>query len=129
MWQSWMGWKMPLCKWHTFWMSPYLTCYFIVILFCIEKKLHLMRNLATILPLKSKLSAKFQRFNAIDGSIKMLWKVVEFQNNSIKTTNCKTLYTRTKQWPALRKLFSLPPTYPHHIKPYYVFGTNIFLRK
>ena len=32
-----------------------------------------MRNLATILPVKSKFSGKFQRFNAIeDGSIEML---------------------------------------------------------
>ena len=31
-----------------------------------------MRNLATISPLKSKLSKQFQRFNAIDGSIEML---------------------------------------------------------
>ena len=29
-------------------------------------------NLATILPLKSKLSEKFQRFNATDESIEML---------------------------------------------------------
>ena len=42
MWQSWMGWKMPPCKWHTFWMAP------------------------------SKLSGKFERFNAIDGNIEML---------------------------------------------------------
>ena len=32
----------------------------------------LKRNLAIILPLKSKLSGKFQRFNAIDGNIEML---------------------------------------------------------
>ena len=31
-----------------------------------------MRNLATVLPLKSKLSGKFERFIAIDESIKML---------------------------------------------------------
>ena len=31
-----------------------------------------MRNLAVILPLKSKFSEKLQRFNAIDGSIEML---------------------------------------------------------
>ena len=31
-----------------------------------------MINLATILPLQSNLSGKFQRFNAIDGSLKML---------------------------------------------------------
>ena len=43
-----------------------------------------MRNLAIILPLtlKSKLSRKFQRFNAIDGSIEMLknsWISKKFQ--------------------------------------------------
>ena len=38
----------------------------------IERKLLLKRNLATILPLKFKLSGKFQRFNAINGSIQML---------------------------------------------------------
>ena len=52
--------------------------YFIAILFYIERKWLLMRNLATLLPLKSKLPGKFERFNAIDGSIKML-KIVEFQ--------------------------------------------------
>ena len=31
-----------------------------------------MRNLAAILPLKSKLSTKYQRFNAVDTSIKIL---------------------------------------------------------
>ena len=31
-----------------------------------------MRNLITVLPLKSKLSGQFQGFNAIDGSIEML---------------------------------------------------------
>ena len=37
-WQRWMRWKMPLCKWHTFWMFPWLICCFIVILFYIERK-------------------------------------------------------------------------------------------
>ena len=36
----------------------------------------LKRNLGTILPLKSRLSGKFQRFNAIDKSIEMLKKIV-----------------------------------------------------
>ena len=31
-----------------------------------------MRNLAAVLPLKSKLSRKFEPFNAIDRSIKIL---------------------------------------------------------
>ena len=64
-----MGWKMPLCKRHTFWMTScliWLICHFIVILFYIERKWLLMRNVAIIILLKSKSSGKFQRFNAID---------------------------------------------------------------
>ena len=43
-----------------------------LILLYIERKWFLMRNLATTLLFKPKLSGKFQRFNAIDGSIEML---------------------------------------------------------
>ena len=49
-----------------------------------------MRDLATILPLKSKMSEKFQRFNAIDRSIEMLKNSWIFKI-SIKIKNCKTL--------------------------------------
>ena len=42
-----MGWKMRLCKWHTFWMVLYLICYIIVILFFSGRKWLFMRNLAT----------------------------------------------------------------------------------
>ena len=38
MWQSWMEWKIPLCKWNAFWMHSCLICYFIVKLFYIEIK-------------------------------------------------------------------------------------------
>ena len=97
---------MPLCKWHTFWMALCLICYFIVILFYIRRKWLLMRNLATILPLKSKLPGKLQHFNAIAGSAEML-KVVEFPKVPIKMKKCKH-FTRQKQPVALRKSFSLP---------------------
>ena len=40
---------------------------------------------------KSKLYQKLKRFDAVDGSIKML-KMVEFLNVSIKMKNCKTFY-------------------------------------
>ena len=91
MWQIWMGWKMSSCKWYTFWIVPCLLCYFIVILFYIERKWLLMRNLVTILPLKFKLSGKFQRFNAIERSIEML-KNSWISKKSIKMKNCKTFY-------------------------------------
>ena len=64
-----------------------------------------MRNLATILPLKSKLSGKFERFNAIGGSIEML------KNSWISKFSIKM------------KIFSESPKEifsPHHIKPSYV---------
>ena len=45
---------------------------FIEILFYIEWKWLLMRNLATILHLKSQLCGKFQCFKGTDGNIEML---------------------------------------------------------
>ena len=109
--QSWMRWKMPLCKWHTFWIAPCLTCYFQVILFYVERKCLLMRNLVTVLSLKSKLSGKFQRFNTIEEGLKC-WQIVEFQKISIKWKIVKH-FTRPKQRAALRKLFSLPQPPTH----------------
>ena len=63
---------MPLHKWHTFWMTPWLICCFIVIFLPIERKGLLKRNLATMLPLKYNFSGKFQHFNANDGPVLML---------------------------------------------------------
>ena len=77
---------MSLCKWQMFWMATCLICYFIVILFYIERKWLLMRNLATILLFKSKLSVNLQRFDAIDGSIEnfqLKWKIVKQAQNFI----------------------------------------------
>ena len=42
-----------------------------------------------VLPLKPKLSGKFQLFNVIDGSIKILY-IAEFPKLSIKMKNLKT---------------------------------------
>ena len=53
-------------------MVPWLICCFTVMLLHIERKCFPKRNLATILPLKSKLPGKFQYFNTIDGSIETL---------------------------------------------------------
>ena len=85
-----------------------------------------MRNLGIIWPLKSKLSGKFQRFSAIDGSIEMLknsWISKKIQLNE----KLKYRSTRPKQWGPLKKSSHLPPSPPHQIKSYYVFGTKIFL--
>ena len=63
---------MPLDKWHTFWMPLCLICYFIFILFYIERDWLFARNSVTILSSKPKLSGQFHRVNAIEGSIEML---------------------------------------------------------
>ena len=84
MWQSWMEWKMSLCKWHTFWMNPCLI-YFIVILFHIKRK-WLMRNLDTILPSLKK---------------------GEFPKISSKMKICKTFY-ETHIASCLKEIIQLP---------------------
>ena len=87
-----MGAKIPLFNWHD---VPCSICYFIVILFCIERKWLLMRNLTRILPLKSKSSGKSQCFNAIDGSIKMLRNRWIYKNFNLMKS-CKTFYEAKK---------------------------------
>ena len=104
------GVKNAIIKWHNFWMVPYLICYFFVILFYIERKWLLMRMLFTILPLKSKLSGKFNRFNAINRNIKML-KIVEFSKISIKTKNFKIFY-KAQTANHLKEIIQPPPIPP-----------------
>ena len=65
-----------------------------------------------VLPLKSKLSGKFQRFNAINRSIEML-KIVEFSKISIKMKNCKPFCEAIKR----ATLFSLQILQPPPISP------------
>ena len=60
-----------------------------------------MRNLATILPLNSKLSAKFRRFNAIDRSIKVM-------KNTIAMKNCKT-FCKAQTESSLQGIIEPPP--------------------
>ena len=80
---------MPLCEWHTFWMVPWLICYFIVMSFCIERKWLLMRNLAIILHLKS-----LENFyvSILSMKVSKYWKIVEFPKTSIEMKNRKTYY-------------------------------------
>ena len=70
------------CHYHVIYFLnvPMFNLLFFVILFYIERKWLLMRILVTILPLKSKVSGKFQRFNAIDRSTKMLKNSWIFKN-------------------------------------------------
>ena len=56
-------------------MAQWLICCFTVTLLYIEINLLIMRNLATILHLKSKLSGKRQRLNATNG-----WKYRNDEN-------------------------------------------------
>ena len=64
------------------------------------------------LTLKSKLSGKIQRLNAINRSIEML-KIVEFSKISIKTKNCK-IFRKVQTANRLKKFIQSPliPTTP-----------------
>ena len=105
MWPRWMGWKMPLCKWHNLWMVPWLICCFTMILFYIKRKWLIMINLATVPPLKSKLG---------NFSISMLLMEVSKYQNLDKFPKASIsiymkIFKRPKQRAALRKPFEPPP--------------------
>ena len=51
-----------------------------------------MRNLATVLPFKSKLSVTIQRFNGSKWKYRNAEKKVEFPKILFKIKNCKTFY-------------------------------------
>ena len=99
-----MRWKMTLCKRQTFLNGPM----FNVLLYCriTERKWLLMRNIAIIVPSKSKLFKKFQR-SIVLIKVSNYWKIVEFQKTSIKMKNYKTFY-ETQTASRLKKLFSFP---------------------
>ena len=96
------------------------------LMFYIERKWLLIINLAAILPLKSQLSGKFQHFNAIDRSLKLLKKSLNFQKFQLKWKIAKH-FLRPKQRAALRKLFILLPLQLHQLKPYYVSEIGFFM--
>ena len=96
-------------EWSHNWFVCFLFLFF-AILFYIERKRLLMRNVAPILPLKSKLSGKFQRFNAINRCIEML-KIVEFSKISIKIQNCKT-FCKAQTTNRLNNFFQSPSIPP-----------------
>ena len=100
-----MGRKMPPCKRDTFWMSPCLICYFIIISFYIERKL--FQNLAIILPLKSKLSENFS-VSILLMKVSKYWKIVEFQKISIKMRKCK-IFCETQTASSFREIIQPPP--------------------
>ena len=91
-------------------LNLFVFCLFFVILFYIEIKWLLMRNVASVLLLKSKLSGKFQRFNAINRCIEML-KIVEFSKISIKIQNCKT-FCKAQTTNRLNNFFQSPSIPP-----------------
>ena len=89
-----------------------------------------MRNAAAILPLKSKLSGKFQRFSAINRRIEIL-KLVEFSKISMKIKNYKTFW-KAQTPNGLKKCIQSPGNSPkfnlHHLSAGFtiVMLTRIF---
>ena len=84
-----------------------------------------MRNLHQILPLMSKLSGKFHRFSAIDGSIEML-KNGSISKNSIKMKNFK-LFCEAQTVSHLKKITHI--SLPHQVKASNISGTKISIQK
>ena len=116
MWQSWVRWKMQLCKWHTFWMVQCLICCFIVIFILYwEKVTSYDEKLSHNITLKVQIVWKISAFQCPRWKYRSkYWKIVEFQKNSVKMKNSKTFY--------MAQTASC-------FKSYYVFGTKIFLRR
>ena len=119
------GVKIPLYNWRTFWMAPYLICYFVVILFIIERKWLFMRTLNTVLPLKSKLCGAIVVL-VLEIELSKCWKIVEFPKISIKMKNCKTFYEA--QTTSRLKEIIQPLSPPHSDKILQRLWRQIFLR-
>ena len=64
-------------------------------------------TLVTILPLKSKLSRKFQRFNA-KIEVSKCQKIVQFSKVSIKMKNCK-IFCKAEAASHLKEVIQLTP--------------------
>ena len=105
MWQSWVGWKMPLCKWHIFWMAPCLIFYFIVILFNIERK-WLFEKFSHYLTFEVQIVWKISATQYYCWKYRNTEKQLNFEKFQLIWKIVKHL-TRLKQRAALRKLFSL----------------------
>ena len=86
-----------------------------------------MRNIAPTLPLKSKLSGKVQRFNAINRSIEML-KIIEFSKSSIKMKNFKT-FCKVQAVNRLKKFIQSPAIPPPPDKTLLCLGNKIFFKE
>ena len=114
---------MPLCKWYTFWMAPFLICYFIVILFYIERKWLLMRNLTTILPFVSNCLEHFSA-SILLLKVSKYWKIVELRKISINLKNCKSFH-ETQTASRFKKIIQPLPT-PYTSTSGHVFVANIF---
>ena len=125
------GVKNAIMKWRTFWVAPCLICYSFVILLYIERKWLFTRKSVTIFPFKSELSRRFQHFNAIDRSIKIL-KIVEFSKISIRMKNCKT-FCKAEAASHHKEVFQqiLTPNHPtpYQIKPLLHLWNKRFLKE
>ena len=107
---------MPLCKWHTFWMSSrfvvLLPCYFIL-----RENDFLWEIYPQSYPWSSNCLENFS-FSKLLIEISKCWKIVELPKITIKMKN----FTSSKQRAALRKLVS-----SQQIKASYVSWTKVFI--
>ena len=89
-------------EWLHVWFVVSLSYYFIL------RESDFLRNLAIILPFKSKLSGKFQRCNTLL-KVSKYWKIVELRKISINSKNCKT-FCETQTASHFKKIIQPLPT-------------------
>ena len=84
MWHRWIGWKMPLCKWNTFWINLLFYCHVI---------------------LQWEKATSCERFiHSLTLEAQFAWKISAFQcywwnyRNPEKQLNFKKLYLKWKIW-------------------------------
>ena len=103
-----MGWKIALCKWHTFWMVPCLICYFFCHVVLYWEKLSFYE--------------KFSRSLTLE--IQIVWKIVQKFQLKWKIVN---YFASFKQRTAWTELFSLPPFHPTPNKTWLrLWNKNLF---
>ena len=103
-----MGWKLLLCKSCKLWMTLWLICCFIVMLFYIERKWLLWKIYSQSYPWSPNCLKNFH-VSVILMKVSKCWNIVEFPKLSIKTENVKTFY---EDQTMSRLQEDVPPTTP-----------------
>ena len=99
-WLTWMGRKMRSCKWHTFWMVPWLIRCFIVILYW--EKMTFYEKFSHSVILETQIFWKISAFQCYWWKCQNVEIYLNFHKFQLKWKTLKH-FTRPKQWAAFMK--------------------------